>query len=162
VERETIALENEDAFFPTLDALTHPETFPRVSHSSTTTPEAAYEFSLAAVTASGLISDPAPVAAALALHAAAPRIEAFYAHYRDTHGTRIDLAGKPGCESWVDWYGALVCDLENLRRLLGHEALDPANDTGTAVPPTFVIPHLIPHSTLNYHLLSGHAIVLNY
>lgn len=30
------------------------------------------------------------------------------------------------CGSWVDWYGGIICDVDELIHLTGTEALDPA------------------------------------
>ena len=59
----------------------------------------------------------------LALHAATPKIEAFYQYYTDHHGNK-DLG--EGCESWVDWYGQVVCDLEALEKLADVDTIDEA------------------------------------
>ena len=59
----------------------------------------------------------------LALHAAAPKIEAFYQYYTDHHGNR-ELG--EGCGSWVDWYGQVVCDLEALEKLVDVNTIDEA------------------------------------
>lgn len=60
-----------------------------------------------------------------ALHAAVPRVEAAYSYYVDTHASR---AGE--CESWVDWYGEVVCDAEELRKLVGVETIEAAESEG--------------------------------
>lgn len=57
----------------------------------------------------------------LALHAATPKIEAFYQYYTDHHGNK-ELGD--GCESWVDWYGQVVCDLEMLEKLADVDTID--------------------------------------
>ena len=59
----------------------------------------------------------------LALHAATPKIEAFYQYYTDHHGNK-ELG--EGCESWVDWYGQAVCDLETLEKLADVDTIDEA------------------------------------
>jgi len=56
----------------------------------------------------------------LALHSATPKLEAYYNYYRDR-----GLESRAGsCESWVDWYGEVVCDVDRLKELAGHEAID--------------------------------------
>lgn len=55
----------------------------------------------------------------LAMHAATPKLEAFYNYYEDTHNSR----GRE-CGSWVDWYGEVVCNVEALAQLVGTEAID--------------------------------------
>ena len=71
---------------------------------------------------SGFLQQPGALAATelqLALHAAAPKIRAYYQFY-DDHNFSIDN----DCESWVDWYGERVCDLETLRRLASQESIE--------------------------------------
>ena len=59
----------------------------------------------------------------LALHVATPKIEAFYQYYADHHGEK-ELG--EGCESWVDWYGQAVCDMETLEKLADVDTIDEA------------------------------------
>jgi UDP-glucose:glycoprotein glucosyltransferase len=125
---ESVAAENSDAFFPLLDALTDPE---RLGSVKPTTPEATHEFALQTAQDAGLLL-PAlrPIVEAnLALHAAAPKIEAFYQHYNDV---RRGVAGGETCEAWVDWYGEVVCDYDTLVRLVGHETIDAVAATGNS------------------------------
>lgn len=63
----------------------------------------------------------------LALHAATPKIEAFYHHYGEHHG---ESRGTE-CGSWVEWYGEVVCDIETLVHLAGTETIDPSNPTAS-------------------------------
>lgn len=56
----------------------------------------------------------------LAMHAATPKIEAFYNWY----DTRYNASEGRKCGSWVDWYGDVVCDVESLARLAGVETID--------------------------------------
>ena len=53
----------------------------------------------------------------LALHAASPKLEAFYQYYADYQEARFKDAGLEDCGSWVDWYGQVVCDVETLVHL---------------------------------------------
>ena len=55
------------------------------------------------------------------LHAAVPQVKAAYNQYVGAHTSR-----SGDCESWVDWYGEVVCDLDRLVELTGHETLDEA------------------------------------
>jgi Thioredoxin-like domain len=55
----------------------------------------------------------ASVQAALALHAAGPKVEAFYQHY----GSLKNVTTCEEGESWIDWYGETVCTEERLREL---------------------------------------------
>jgi UDP-glucose:glycoprotein glucosyltransferase len=126
---ETVALENPDAFFPLLDTLTDP-----ASHlmGQGLTHEAIYHSAIATAVAHEHIPDSGSLAAVemgLALHSAAPKIEAFYQHYINLHGGKSDR----GCGSWVDWYGETVCDAERLKQLAGVETIDSGNN---------VLPHL--------------------
>ena len=75
----------------------------------------------------GIIPQPGDLAIVemnLAMHAATPKLEAFYNYYEDTHH---NSRGRE-CGSWVDWYGEVVCDVEGLAQLVGKEAID-ASDT---------------------------------
>jgi len=115
---ESVALENPDAFFPLLNTLTKPDTFQSLKSLS---PEALYNKTLRIAVSEGHLSEPSSLAAVelhLALHAATPKIEAFYQHYIDNHGTnkRSETQGD-SCQSWVDWYGEIICDVEALARL---------------------------------------------
>lgn len=74
----------------------------------------------------GLLPKPGSLAFAeinLALHAATPKIEAFYQYYTDRYG---DNAFGEGCESWVDWYGQVVCNPEILEKLADVDTIDEA------------------------------------
>ncbi|KAG6887758.1 hypothetical protein C0995_013010 [Termitomyces sp. Mi166 len=118
---ETIALENPDAFFPLLDKLTDPEV---LSSPEKLTPEAAHQAILEIATVNGYFTEPGSLAAvelSLALHAATPKIEAFYNHYIDHHNNTKGT----DCGSWVEWYGEVVCDIEQLVKLAGVETIDP-------------------------------------
>lgn len=129
---ETVALQTPSSFFPLLDALTDPDTlanFPSLS------PEALYQASIEVASENGLITDAGAFAAVemnLALHAATPKIEAFYHHYSNmqSKGTSKPSGGEAkepqSCGSWVDWYGQVVCDVETLTHLAGVETIDPS------------------------------------
>ncbi|TFK19735.1 hypothetical protein FA15DRAFT_759842 [Coprinopsis marcescibilis] len=116
---ETVGLENPDAFFPFLDLITDPE----VLHSSTSlSPEAIHQASLKVAVSKGLFAKPGSlsnVELQLALHAASPKIEAFYNYY--TSYVNKTLACNGG--SWVDWYGEVVCDVDTLKKLAGTETI---------------------------------------
>lgn len=109
--RESAAAENASTFFPLLDALTDPR------RPAPRSPAAAYAHGMAVLSeqwegegATGAVEK------ALALHAAAPQIAAFYAWYAD-NGLGARVAGREGCGSWVDWEGEVVCDVETLAAL---------------------------------------------
>ncbi|KAJ7078310.1 glycosyltransferase family 24 protein [Mycena belliarum] len=132
---ETVSLENPDAFFPFVDRLTDPEIVPA---SQQMTSEAVHQYAMQ-VASNAFMSEPGAVAAVemnLGLHAATPKIEAFYHHYL----TRTDT---PKCGSWVDWYGEVVCDVEKLSHLAGIETIDPT-DPSLVNSTSFVRPKLLP------------------
>jgi UDP-glucose:glycoprotein glucosyltransferase len=86
-------------------------------------PEAIHQSALQVAVSNGLLSESGALAAVemnLALHAATPKIEAFYHHY--TEASAIERA--PTCGSWVLWYGRMVCDVETLVQLAGTETID--------------------------------------
>ncbi|KAF8069177.1 glycosyltransferase family 24 protein [Lyophyllum atratum] len=127
---ETVALENPDAFFPLLDKFSDPDV---LSSPHRLTPEAMHQAALELATRNGYLSEPGAVAAVemhLALHAATPKIEAFYNDYADHHNN----SKGSECGSWVDWYGEVVCDIEELVKLAGIETIDASVKTSTLAP----------------------------
>ncbi|KAF4618673.1 hypothetical protein D9613_009850 [Agrocybe pediades] len=117
---ETVSLENPDAFFNYVDLLTDPTEFPS-PHSKT--PEALYKAAIQLAIDNGIIRDPDSLGIIemnLAMHAATPKLEAFYNYYGDNHNQSQGTA----CGSWVDWYGEAVCDVERLAHLAGIEAIE--------------------------------------
>lgn len=132
--RETVASENPDEFFTYLDLLTGPE---GLTSSRKMSPEAILQTALEIGIDNGIIQDVGAlntVQMSLALHAATPKLEAFYNYYDGNQG---DLEGGDAyakgkaCGSWVDWYGEVVCDVERLAHLAGVEAIDPPKDSDT-------------------------------
>jgi len=124
IPRESISIENEHAFFPLLDSLTDPNTPPSVH---TLSSEATHGLAVETASRLGLLQKTGSLAFAdinLALHAATPKIEAFYQYYTDHHGNK-ELG--EGCESWVDWYGQVICDLETLEKLADVDTIDEAS-----------------------------------
>ncbi|KAH9924083.1 glycosyltransferase family 24 protein [Fomitopsis serialis] len=124
---ESIALEEPEAFFPLLDVLTNPEAQPDPVPTSS---EAAHKYAFDTALAEGFLAGPGAHVSAemnLALHAATPKIEAFYQYYMDRHAVRRDAIDDARCESWVDWYGEVVCDGETLARLAGVDTIGPPN-----------------------------------
>jgi UDP-glucose:glycoprotein glucosyltransferase len=123
---EAISIEEPDAFFPLLDILANPDTFPgkeELSH------EALEQRALQTALSAGYLSKPGSleaVQAQLALHSATPKIVAFYQHYSDKAGPQNVSEGTEKCGSWVDWYGRVICDVDELIHLTGTEALDSA------------------------------------
>ncbi|KAF8164188.1 UDP-glucose:glycoprotein glucosyltransferase-domain-containing protein [Mycena galopus ATCC 62051] len=116
---ETVALENPDAFFQFVDRVTDPDVFPQQA----LTQEATHQYALQVAAAGGWLAEPGALAAVemnLGLHAATPRIEAFYHRYAASETT--PCAGG----SWVDWYGKVVCDVGTLVKLVGVETIEPS------------------------------------
>ena len=106
-----------------MDTLTDPNTPPSVH---TLTPEAIHGLAAETTAKLGLLPKAASLALAdinLALHAATPKIEAFYQYYTDHHGSK-EL--EDGCGSWVDWYGQVVCDLKTLEKVADVDTIDEA------------------------------------
>lgn len=139
--RESISIENEHAFFPLLDALTDPDTPPSVH---TLTAEAIHGLAVETTSKLGLLPKTGSVAFAdinLALHAATPKVEAFYQYYADHHS---DKELEEGCESWVDWYGQAVCDLRTLENLADVDTIDEATSH------TYVTCPCVAFQQLNY------------
>lgn len=116
-----MTLENPDAFFPLLDRLTDRDILPSLEKMS---PQALYQAGLQIAATNGFLTEPGSFAAVdmnLALHAATPKIEAFYHHYED----HFNSSRGAECGSWVEWYGEVVCDIETLVHLAGVETIDP-------------------------------------
>ena len=132
-----MTLDNPDAFFPLLDAVIDSENI----LSNALAPDAIYNAVLQTAVSNGFLSEPDTLAIAelhLALHSATPKIEGFYQYYRDVHDAKEPSPkGGDNCGSWVDWYGEVVCDVENLIRLAGRETLD-SSETGHT--PTRYVP----------------------
>lgn len=99
------------------------------------TDEAIYQTALQTAVNQGYLDEPGALAGvelSLALHAATPKIEAFYQHYLDHQAERnTSEIQNPTCGSWVDWYGTTVCDLETLVHLAGIETIDSSNKTSS-------------------------------
>ncbi|KAJ7264047.1 glycosyltransferase family 24 protein [Mycena haematopus] len=147
---ETVSLENPDAFFPFVDRVTDPEIFPS---SQPLTQEAIHQFALQVAVTNSFLSEPGSIATVemnLGLHAATPKIEAFYHHYL-TH------AHDPKCGSWVDWYGEAVCDVEKLSNLVGIETIDPTNSSFDTSSAPFTRPKVLPFD----HILPSPARTLD-
>ncbi|EJD40203.1 hypothetical protein AURDEDRAFT_70440 [Auricularia subglabra TFB-10046 SS5] len=114
---ESAALENPASYFGVLDLLTSDEALP----STTLTSQAIYESSIELLATHGFLSEPGSresLELALALHAATPKIEAFYQYHSDLN------IKAPACGSYVEWYGERVCDAATLRRLVEVDTID--------------------------------------
>ncbi|CAO1635982.1 unnamed protein product [Parajaminaea phylloscopi] len=60
---------------------------------------------------------------ALALHSQAPKVSAFWQLAKTTGAVErwkkhIETSSHTACQSWVDWYGQVVCDAEELENLI--------------------------------------------
>jgi UDP-glucose:glycoprotein glucosyltransferase len=122
-----VALVNPNGFFPLLDQLTNPKMY---IFAQSAAPEALYQSAITSASATGILQgggDIAEVQINLALHAATPKLEAFYQHYGDSHNNSKGTS----CGSWVDWYGEVVCDIESLVQLVGHETIDSSEEANT-------------------------------
>ncbi|KAI0314345.1 UDP-glucose:glycoprotein glucosyltransferase-domain-containing protein [Amylostereum chailletii] len=121
---ETISIEEPNAFFPLLETLTDPQRDPRPE---TLSREALEQLALQAALSAGFLSKPGSLELAqmqLALHAATPKIEAFFSYYTNAARERAAHMDEKSCESWVDWYGEVVCDGDRLAELAGRETID--------------------------------------
>ncbi|PIL30079.1 hypothetical protein GSI_07656 [Ganoderma sinense ZZ0214-1] len=158
---ESVAIEEPSSFFHLLDGVTDPSVFPLSKDKST--PKHAHKHVFDIALAMDHLAAPGAYVAAemhVALHSASPKLEAFYQYYNDHHAARKRAFGKRGeeCESWVDWYGSIVCDAKTLARLVEMETLDPAEGdtkaTCSTAPPA---PKLLPFD----HVLSDPARLLD-
>ena len=110
-----MALEKPDAFFTFLDRLTDAK---GLALSTSMTPEAIHQAALRIALDDGILQETGSLSAVemnLALHAATPKLEAFYNHYEDYH----NHSRGTQCGSWVDWYGEVVCNADRLAQLVG-------------------------------------------
>ena len=118
--RESVAIEEPNAFFPLLDAITNSETW-EGEHSARDAHQHVFDTALAL----DYLAQPGAYVAAemhVALHSASPKLEAYYQYYNDHYASRhVD---RKACGSWVDWYGEVVCDAKTLVRFVGTEFLD--------------------------------------
>ncbi|KAF8812128.1 hypothetical protein BYT27DRAFT_7133469 [Phlegmacium glaucopus] len=122
---ETVALVKPDAFFTYLDRLTDTE---GLALRASMTPEAIHQAALQIALDNGILQETGSLSAVemnLALHAATPKLEAFYNHYEDHH----NHSRGTHCGSWVDWYGEVVCDADRLAQLAGVETIDPTRNS---------------------------------
>lgn len=112
--RETVSLEYPDKFFDFLDQL-----LAQAAPADDDGHESLLEFA----SSSGVVEDAealARITMNLALSSATPKLEAFYNYYESNYGEPSTVP----CESWVDWYGAVICDSEALARLIEKELED--------------------------------------
>ena len=109
--RETLALSSPEHLFPVLDHFPLPL--------KPVTPQEAHKAVLDLADIYLQPPEKAAVNVGLALHAASPKLAA-----QETH-----KSGREGCEDWVDWYGRVACDAEELNRFIqiSVAASDPAS-----------------------------------
>jgi UDP-glucose:glycoprotein glucosyltransferase len=122
-------MEEPDAFFPLLDVLTKPDVFPGNGEPSH---EALQQRALQTAFSLGHLSKPGAlevVQAHLGLHSATPKIVASYEHYLEKAGLYNASEKTERCGSWVDWYGAVICEVDKLIHLTGSETLDPTESS---------------------------------
>ncbi|KAI0628063.1 glycosyltransferase family 24 protein [Trametes polyzona] len=131
---EAVTIEEPDAFFPLLHAVTDPSAFPSGFGSSAR----AHQHVLETALALDYLAEPGAYVSAemhVALHSASPKLEAYYQYYNDHVATRV--GAEANCGSWVDWYGQVVCDAEALAHLVQTAAIDSAEAaTNHTVPPS--------------------------
>ncbi|KAF9051644.1 glycosyltransferase family 24 protein [Panaeolus papilionaceus] len=137
---ETVALENPSVFFEYLEQLTNPEVVPTFIGLS---PEATHQAALQVAIDNSLLHEPSALALVqlnLGLHAATPKLEAYYNYYNEHH------RNSPGteCGSWVDWYGTVICDVEALASLVKTEAIDAPNPNIPNRPQLLTFDHIFP------------------
>ncbi|KAF8595370.1 hypothetical protein BDV93DRAFT_575405 [Ceratobasidium sp. AG-I] len=113
---ETASTEHPDRYFDIVDALTDPSSAGLLGPITETVhkPNYVYHTALALLQARGFLTEPHALSAYeknLALHSAAPKIQAFYQLIGDA-------SKSPECGSWVEWAGKQVCDPAELEGLL--------------------------------------------
>lgn len=122
-------MEEPSSFFPLLDTLATSEDIPPLERLS---PEAIEEVVIQTAGSLGFIQDPGALESTklqIALHAASPKIQAFYQFYSERNG--IDSTDKWNtCGSWVDWYGERVCDSATLARFAEHDTIPSSESEG--------------------------------
>ncbi|EIW54691.1 glycosyltransferase family 24 protein [Trametes versicolor FP-101664 SS1] len=144
---EAVSIEDPDAFFPLLHAVTDASVFPLPSDKSS--PAHAHQHVLETALALDFLAEPGAYVSAemhVALHSASPKLEAFYQYYTDHHATRTE--GRTSCGSWVDWYGEVVCDVETLANLVQTASIDAPgaaeSHTAPASPRLLAFDHVLP------------------
>lgn len=104
-------------------------------------PEAIHEFAFRTAVSLGYLEQPGALESAqlqVALHAAAPKIQAYYQFFEDQYPT---YESESECGSWVDWYGERICDLDTLARLVSHESIDAGENDVPATSCVFMNTH---------------------
>ncbi|KAH6906727.1 hypothetical protein BKA70DRAFT_1372357 [Coprinopsis sp. MPI-PUGE-AT-0042] len=132
-------------------AIDNPEILP----STDLAPDALHQAALKVAQDYGLLSQPGSlgnVEMHLALHSATPKIEAFYSYYANYVNKTVE------CGSWVDWYGEIVCDVENLKRLAGTETIGAGEEDARV---EYVLRHVPPPTKNPPNTLSGYGVALD-
>lgn len=104
--RETAAQENSSTYFPLLDRIAS-GTF-----SDYSTEKELYNAFVGTLRDDGLLAGPEALATfelALAIHAAAPRIEAHYQYYQTSVAPLLPAAQDAACPVWVHFEGKQYC-----------------------------------------------------
>lgn len=114
---ETATTEHPDRYFDIVDALTDPSSTGLLGPITETVhkPKYVYQTALALLQARGFLTEPHALSAYeknLALHSAAPKIQAFYQLIGDA-------SKSPECGSWIEWDGKQVCGPAEVEELLG-------------------------------------------
>ncbi|KAF9965234.1 hypothetical protein BGZ70_005207 [Mortierella alpina] len=114
---EAVAAENKTAYHPLMSQLTEPEFLTSVK-----SPRDLYNKSLELIRAQGHVAPEAfsTLKLSLAMHTAAPWIQAHYHLYNSTIvPDRISKSGfDPNCSVWVDWYDRQVCTISELETIV--------------------------------------------
>ncbi|CDO68442.1 Glycosyltransferase Family 24 protein [Trametes cinnabarina] len=146
---EAVVIEEPEAFFPLLDAITDPDVFPLPTERSSAKHVLEHVFN--AALALGYLAEPGAYASAemhIALHSPSPKLEAFYQYYNDHSASRADIRAAKSCGSWVDWYGTVVCDVETLARVVEVELIDSSDavldHTAVRAPKALPFDYILP------------------
>ncbi|QRV75871.1 glycosyltransferase family 24 protein [Ceratobasidium sp. AG-Ba] len=113
---ETATAEHPDHYFEIIDALTNPSSSGLLGPITETVhkPNYVYHTALALLQARGFLTEPSALSSyekSLALHSAAPKIQAFYQLFGD--------ASQPAeCGSWIEWAGKQACGPDEAEELL--------------------------------------------
>jgi UDP-glucose:glycoprotein glucosyltransferase len=115
-DSETATAEHPDQYFEIVDALADPSSSGLLGPITDTVhkPNYVYHTALALLQARGFLTEPNALSAyekSLALHSAAPKIQAFYQLFGDA-------SKSAECGSWIEWAGKQVCGPDEIEELL--------------------------------------------
>ncbi|KAF8342557.1 UDP-glucose:glycoprotein glucosyltransferase-domain-containing protein [Cantharellus anzutake] len=151
---ETVALENSADFFPAFDLLTSPNSgIISTSSSSKRSQKETYDLAIEALQVNAFFAEPnskASVELSLSLHAAAPKLEAFYEFYKEKFCAGADPTPQG---SWVDWHGERLGNLDALKQRLE------SKHVGIEQPRLLPFDHINPLPLTNTHLSPYTAIL---